>query len=173
MRTSHERRLNLNTWMSSLSGHPSLMSLCVYQTIVSGSLVCVSEMKLPVSLFLTPLLSGNQPRDRRLGFRPAGFSAAIPVLFLTSAIDLLAEKETTDSSGSVLCFNEAMAGISLSRSVRPLVKPYESDSTAIVLLRLGLGKENPERRAYFETATSLPQWESNRLLFLLLDRGTC
>lgn len=92
MRTSHERRLNLNTWMSSLSGHPSLMSLCVYQTIVSGSLVCVSEMKLPVSLFLTPLLSGNQPRDRRLGFRPAGFSAAIPVLFLTSAIDLLAEE---------------------------------------------------------------------------------
>lgn len=95
------------------------------------------------------------------------------MLFLTSAIDLLAEKETTDSSGSVLCFNEAMAGISLSRSVRPLVKPYESDSTAIVLLRLGLGKENPERRAYFETATSLPQLGSNRLLFLLLDRGTC
>lgn len=68
------------------------MSLCVYQTIVSGSLVCVSEMKLPVSLFLTPLLSVDQPRDRRLGFRPAGFSAAIPVLFLTSAIDLLAEE---------------------------------------------------------------------------------
>lgn len=64
MRTSHERRLNLNTWMSSLSGHPSFMSLCVYQTIVSGSLVCVSEMKLPVSLFLTPLLSVDQPRDR-------------------------------------------------------------------------------------------------------------
>lgn len=66
-----------------------------------------------------------------------------------------------------------MVGISLSRPVRPLVKPYESDSTAIVLLRLGLGKENPERQAYFKTAMSLPQWESNRLHFLLLDRGTC
>lgn len=63
VRISHERRLDLDTGISSLSGHPSLMSLCVYWAIISGSPVCVSEMKLPVSLFLMPLLSVSQPRD--------------------------------------------------------------------------------------------------------------